>query len=1276
MKQGQHSIRLVLLASFLLAKLAVFSQGGGASPAPYCNGGYTSGNCLQGGPTNSPNSFVNDFIDIFTTSGGLTNINNANSGCNGNANNYANYCQHYLVVNPGQVITATIQSGITFAQGFAIWVDWDQDNIFQNPGEQVAATSNVPPAATPTVLTFTVPLNAPNGTYRMRVRCAFATPGTNITPCGTFGFGETEDYVLYVGTPPATIGVPTATAAAVQHTICVGQPLQFNLATTYNGPLSYTWTGPGSYSSTLQNPVIASANATASGVYSVIVSNTSCPVSRTVSVLVVPYPQISLSVPSLTICQGGNFTASLTVVGNTANNTYNWQTAAPGVIFNPQLPVTLVMPSLLPVTQSLAIYNYSITVSPVINPACSASTVMVLTINNPFTPTINFPPPICNNTMPFQLFGSPSGGTWSISPNSSALSAGGFLSPTLAAIGNSTVFYKVSVGSCTVGSFGQIEVSKFHTAALTGSLVSKCVQDPPFYLKNLALDTATGYWTGPSVNPFNYFTFTGLATGNYVVTYTSPSAPNPTVCPTSTTLVIPVFNPPTPTISPISARCSNSPTIQLTASPTGGTWSTNSGISVAGIQTASQCPNGNSSVVYTAGQGTCVASNTSTLHVSQFIPATLTSTIPHLCVTSSPYNLIGIAQNTTGSWSGQNVSNGSFNPNGLPTGIYTVSYTTFSTPIPTLCIDNSIINVSVLNPPTASIQAVGPYCSKGTNVQMQVLPAVGQWLPTSYLSSNGVFSPTTAAIGANAVQYATGNNTCSIIQTIFVNIEAFVPAKILSSINDLCVNNPAVNLVPFTANASGSWAGTGVNGLSFNPAVSGAGLFKLVHSTASSPSGLCPDSDTLAVRVFSLNAPLITPVPEICNTGKPFQIQVSPIGGVFEGINGGALNSAGVFQPGLGVIGKNLISYSISSGPCIAYTQATINVVEFVSAAMARTPEFAYCINHEPFNLDGFVKNTGGDWQGRGLVGKNMFHPDKAKIGDKTILTYYTLPKNGNPLTCPDAATIAIYVKDLPKASIITSSLSGCAPLQVNFSSPENSKGLGVWSIDDGSKLQGFSAQHKFTKGGTYNVVYNYEDAEAPGCAVQVKLRSPIIVYAQPTANFQVPEDISMIDPQVTLLNTSTPLHDNTYMWTIQRMEQYFEVHPVVNFPEQGTYKVVLQATDVRGCKDEVVKYVEVKNDFSIYFPNSFTPNFDGLNDVFKPVLSPYGIANDAYELTVFDRWGKEVFRTTDITAGWDGSFMNRGTEIMKQDNFNYQVRFKDKEGQTYQRQGTITLMH
>lgn len=1274
MIKGLHKLLLFALVLLMAPNGTIVAQGGNASPAPYCNGGYTSGNCLQGGPTNTPGNSVNDFIDVFVTSGGNTNINNAGSGCNGNANNYANYCQHYLAVTPGQIITCTIQSGIIYSQGFAIWVDWNQDNVFQNPGEQVAATSNVPVAATPTVLTFTVPANAANGTYRMRVRCAFATPGTNITPCGTFGFGETEDYTLFVGTPPPNIGVPTATASVSQSLICVGQPLQFNLTTTYGGALSYTWTGPGSFSSTAQNPTIPSASTTASGLYSVVVSNTSCPVSRTVSVTVVAYPQVTVVAPSQTICQGGSFTASLIVGGNTTNFTYNWQSQAPGVIFNPQQPVTLVLPSLLPVTQSLAIYNYSVSVAPTSNSACVTNTFMTLTISNPFTPTITLPNPVCNTTQPFQMYASPTGGTWSISPNPGAISSGGFLSPTLAAIGNSTVFYNVAVGSCTVASYGVIEVSKFHPATLTGSLVSKCEQDPPFYLKNLCLDTATGWWTGPSVTPFNKFSFTGLATGNYVVTYTSPSAPNPTVCPTSTTLVIPVYNPPTPTIIPIFARCSNSPTFQLSATPSGGSWSANSGISVTGIQTPSQCPIGSSSVIYTHGQGTCVATTSGTLHVSQFVPATLTSSVPNLCYNSAPYNLTSIAQFTNGTWSGQNVNNGVFNPTGLLTGTYALTYTTFSTPNASLCIDTSMIRVYVLNPPTASIQAVGPFCSKGGNVQMQVTPSTGHWISNSFLSAGGVFSPSNAAIGNNAVQYAIGTNTCNTIQTIFVSVEQFVPATIINAVNALCVNNPAVNLSPFTANALGTWAGPGVTGSIFNPAVSGAGQFNLIHSTASSPSGLCPDVDTLSVRVFSLAAPSITPIKTICNTAKPFQIEVSPLGGVFVSSNGGGLTTSGVFQPALGVIGKNLISYSISSGPCIAYTQATINVIKFVSAAIARSPEFAYCVNHEPFNLDGFVENVGGDWTGAGIVGKNMFHPSKAKIGEKTILTYNTYAPE-DPLRCPDVSTLAIYVKDMPKASIVSSSLTGCAPLQVVFSSPENTRGSAVWSIDDGTKTQGFQIQHVFSKSGNYNVTFNYEDTEAPGCTAQATLNTPVVVYPQPHADFVVPEEISMIDPQVKLVNTSTPLQDNQYLWTIVGMEQYFDVHPVVTFPQSGMYRVTLQATDIIGCKNEITKIIEVKNDFGIYIPNSFTPNFDGLNDIFKPVVTNYGLMKESYEFTVFDRWGKEVFRTTDINSGWNGSFMNRSDAIMKQDNYTYLVRYKDVEGQTYQRQGYVTLL-
>jgi gliding motility-associated-like protein len=560
-------------------------------------------------------------------------------------------------------------------------------------------------------------------------------------------------------------------------------------------------------------------------------------------------------------------------------------------------------------------------------------------------------------------------------------------------------------------------------------------------------------------------------------------------------------------------------------------------------------------------------------------------------------------------------------------------------------------------------------------VQLQVLPNnVGQWIPSSYLSSSGAFNPANAAIGNNAIQYMIGTSTCNTQQTNFVSVENFVPATVLQPLVDLCTSNPAVNLAPFTANANGNWTGPGITGNNFSPTSAGAGSFKLIYKTSSTPSGLCPDVDTLSVKVYSLDAPYINPAGPICNNAQPFQIKVSPLGGLFKGMNSNALSSSGLFNPAAGVIGKNVMSYSISSGPCIAFAQATITVEEFVSAAIIRQPDFAYCANHEAFNLNGFVKNQGGTWNGPGLVGANMFDPSKANLDDNNVLYYHT-QSSSNALLCPDVSSLTIRVKSEPKATIQTTSLTGCAPLNVVFTSPEHTTGKGLWSFDDGTKRNGFNTAYTFTHSGTFNVVYNYEDLDAPGCSTQVRLISPVKVLAQPYANFEVPDEITMSDPQVKLLNTSSPLADNQYLWTIQGMEQYFEVHPIVIFPQKGTYRVTLQATDINGCKAERVKFVEVKNDFNVFVPNSFTPNYDGLNDVFKPVFSPFGLDSEAYEFIIYDRWGQVVFTTRDISTGWDGSFMNKGNQLLKQDTYTYQLKYRDYDGQVFRRTGLVQLL-
>ena len=215
----------ILLSLFvLLSTIFTFAQ----SPAPYCPVSYSNVPCNSPGPSQSPGNGVNDFINSFNTTGALQNITNNNSGCNGNPNNYIRYnCnQHYLKVQPGQVITCNVQSGIIFGQGFAVFIDWNQNNVFDIPAERVTSTVGVPLAGTFSAITFTVPAGQATGQYRMRVRCAYATAGNTIGPCQLYGFGETEDYEVFVNMDPQPIaGTVTTNATGV----CPGQNVTLTL---------------------------------------------------------------------------------------------------------------------------------------------------------------------------------------------------------------------------------------------------------------------------------------------------------------------------------------------------------------------------------------------------------------------------------------------------------------------------------------------------------------------------------------------------------------------------------------------------------------------------------------------------------------------------------------------------------------------------------------------------------------------------------------------------------------------------------------------------------------------------------------------------------------------------------------------------------------------------------------------------------------------------------------------------------------------------------------
>jgi len=100
-----------------------------------------------------------------------------------------------------------------------------------------------------------------------------------------------------------------------------------------------------------------------------------------------------------------------------------------------------------------------------------------------------------------------------------------------------------------------------------------------------------------------------------------------------------------------------------------------------------------------------------------------------------------------------------------------------------------------------------------------------------------------------------------------------------------------------------------------------------------------------------------------------------------------------------------------------------------------------------------------------------------------------------------------------------------------------------------------------------------------------------------------------------------------SYVWSNGAVERNIQIQT------PGTYR--LTVTDANGCTGTDSTIVFGKQCmFGVYIPTAFTPNRDGKNDVFKPMV--FGILKQ-YRLSVYNRWGSVVFQTTDPEKGWDG---------------------------------------
>jgi gliding motility-associated-like protein len=129
--------------------------------------------------------------------------------------------------------------------------------------------------------------------------------------------------------------------------------------------------------------------------------------------------------------------------------------------------------------------------------------------------------------------------------------------------------------------------------------------------------------------------------------------------------------------------------------------------------------------------------------------------------------------------------------------------------------------------------------------------------------------------------------------------------------------------------------------------------------------------------------------------------------------------------------------------------------------------------------------------------------------------------------------------------------------------------------------------------------------------------------------------------------------------------------NPQHTYKDTGIYIVQLIVSNQYMCKDTINKVVKIKDEFVIYFPNTFTPNDDNVNDRFKPL----GIGVDEFKMLIFDRWGEVIYTTSDIAKGWDGTKLGTG-KLCAEDTYVYLSVVTDEKGEKHEYKGHVNLVY
>ncbi len=870
------------------------------------------------------------------------------------------------------------------------------------------------------------------------------TYSVNVTVSGCTGPNKTITVVINPP-PPSTVSVSSNSP------VCTGQTL--SLSTPSVTAASYSWTGPNSFSSGLQNPSISNVTLAANGTYTVNATVPGCGLSGTgtVNIVVNPTPVAPIAGNNGPLCVG----ATLTLTASNTGTTYSW--------IGPNTFTSSTQNSSITNITSTNAGVYSVTATSLVGCTSTTGTTNVIVNPIPGTPTATSNSPICVSQT-LNLSTSLVGGAtynWN-GPNSYTSSVQNPSISNAALVNAGTYSLAVTVSGCTSAT-GTVIVSINSTPVTPTATVNNpvCVGDTLF-LAASSTGGATYSWTGPNTftsslqNP----TITGVtaaANGTYTVIANNGCASAP-----ATVIVSVSPTPAAPVAGSNSPLCVGS-TLNLTATNTGATYNWSgpntftSSVRNPSIANVTSAEAGVYTVTATSAVG-CV-SPTATVNVIINSPAIVSAGGSQtVCANNSQVALNGTSSTGAAQWS--SAGTGTFTPsNTILTSTFTPSATEVSAGIATLTL-TSLNNgactavtdqmvITITPSPTVSAGGSQTVCANNSQVTLNGTFAVASGISWSTSGSgtftpnntttNASYAPSSTDISAGTVTLtimSTGNGNClAATNTMVVTIK---PAPVVNGGADIfvCSNNPNATLSGTSSTGNGQWSSSGTG--TFTP--NNTTLNATYISSASDISGglvtltLTSTNNTSCLAVVDTVTIKYTAPPTV-NAGVGTSVcannsAVALNGTSSTGSGSWTTSGTGTFTPNNNTLNATyspsasdasmgtvtLTLASTNNGGCILVTSALTITITPGPTANAGTNQ-SVCGNNANVTLTGSVTvATGGIWSsmGTGVFSPNntnmntTYIPSNADTAVGSVKIILTTSGNGNCNATTDTMLIAI----------------------------------------------------------------------------------------------------------------------------------------------------------------------------------------------------------------------------------------------------------------------------